>query len=350
MLNHGGVGRNFINMANQLITLGIDVDFFINSGKGDYYEQLDSKINVIVANKRTITSVKRFAAYISYESPDVVISARDAQNLYAYIAIKLSNNKIVKQIATIRTTPSVDYSNEPTAYKFILKNILRFIYPKIKKLYAVSNYSREDALVYYDLKPDNISTMYNPIVTEELINKANEHIKEELPRDFILSVGRLSKAKNYDILIEAMQYVDSCLYIIGEGELREDLEKKIKSLGLNNKVKLLGYKSNPYKYLKACSVFVSSSVWEGLPTVIVEALALGKTVVATDCPGGTSEVLGNGEYGYLYQGDFNDSRHFATLIKHSIDNKLSEGKLIDYSASFSVENITLKYLEAIKNE
>jgi len=118
-----------------------------------------------------------------------------------------------------------------------------------------------------------------------------------------LAVGRLTEQKAFDVLIRAFSYVrknhPAHLLILGEGEERPALESLIRQLGLEQDVNLMGFVQNPYPYIVHASLFVLPSKWEGLPTVLVEALYLGTPIIATDCPGGSREILKDGQFGRL---------------------------------------------------
>jgi len=119
----------------------------------------------------------------------------------------------------------------------------------------------------------------------------------------LLAVGRLQMQKDYPTLIRAFAQVRQSrrarLLILGEGKERLMLEALIKKLGLEEDVSLPGFVMNPYAYMARASLFVLSSRWEGLPTVLIEALCCGTPVVSTDCPSGPREILRDGQYGQL---------------------------------------------------
>jgi glycosyltransferase involved in cell wall biosynthesis len=116
-------------------------------------------------------------------------------------------------------------------------------------------------------------------------------------------VGRLTREKDFSTLIQAFSAVRKVfrcrLLILGEGRERTDLEQLVHDLNVDGDVSMPGFVNNPYKYMSHSSLFVLSSVWEGLPTVLIEALALGVPVVSTDCESGPREILKNGLLGTL---------------------------------------------------
>ena len=152
-----------------------------------------------------------------------------------------------------------------------------------------------------------VRVVYNPGITPELEEKASsplEHpwfTKGQPP--VLLSVGRLAPQKDFATLLHAFAKVrkfrTARLMILGEGELRPQLESTIDELGLQNDVSMPGFVENPYAYMKRAAAFAMSSRHEGLPTVMVEALYCGLPVVSTDCPHGPHEILQGGRYGAL---------------------------------------------------
>jgi glycosyltransferase involved in cell wall biosynthesis len=159
-----------------------------------------------------------------------------------------------------------------------------------------------DALV--GLAPEcaaTITTIHNPTVTPALYERAAAApagVPDAPPLErTILAAGRLVPAKGFDVLVDAFariasQQPDAHLLILGDGPLRDDVRRRAETRGVAARVHLPGAIENPYPFMARCRVFASSSVWEGLPTVLVEAGALGCRIVATDCPSGPREILG----------------------------------------------------------
>jgi glycosyltransferase involved in cell wall biosynthesis len=144
-------------------------------------------------------------------------------------------------------------------------------------------------------------------VTEDLCELSKESIEhpwfDNSAVPVVLAAGRLSKAKDYPTILEAVSLIlkEKKVYfaILGEGEERKNLENIIQELGIKNNVVLLGFQKNPYKYMAKTTIFALSSVLEGFPTVLVEAMACGAPVVSTDCQAGPNEIIDNGKNGFL---------------------------------------------------
>lgn len=170
---------------------------------------------------------------------------------------------------------------------------------------AVSETVKEDYLGYVKLNHP-IKVIYNTLEVDDIREKgkAEPNIVFDDKQLNLISVGRLTEAKGFDRLIKVHASLrndgfSTCLYILGEGELRKPLESLAESLGVADSVHFLGFHANPYKYVSRADLFVCSSRREGFSTAVSEALLLGVPVVSTRCSG-AEELLGkNNEYGIV---------------------------------------------------
>jgi glycosyltransferase involved in cell wall biosynthesis len=163
----------------------------------------------------------------------------------------------------------------------------------------------------------------------------------------ILSAGRLVKEKDYETLIRAFAMVrkkrPARLAILGEGAERNSLLELTERLGIKEDVALLGFKTNPYVYMARATVFVLSSTVEGLPNVIVEAMAVGTPIVSTDCKSGPREILDDGKYGILVP--VGDADALAKAIEKQLDEPTDKELLLKRSEDFSLEKVIDQFLE-----
>jgi N-acetylgalactosamine-N,N'-diacetylbacillosaminyl-diphospho-undecaprenol 4-alpha-N-acetylgalactosaminyltransferase len=175
----------------------------------------------------------------------------------------------------------------------INKAIVRLTYRLADQVIAVSEGVKEELITKFGVREAKVRVIYNPIDTARICERASEAPSIKLPRPYILGMGRLVPNKNFRLLIESYYSsgIGENLVILGEGSERSELETLISKRGLGERVILPGYVQNPYSVVRAARLFVSSSNAEGFPNALIEAMALGCPVVATDCNAGPMEIL-----------------------------------------------------------
>jgi glycosyltransferase involved in cell wall biosynthesis len=200
---------------------------------------------------------------------------------------------------------------------------------------------------------DLVTTIYNPVVTDELLEKAREPLDhpwfvEDAP-PVILGVGRLEPQKDFETLIRAFHRVQSerepRLVILGKGSERAKLERLVQSLGMDNSVQMPGFVDNPFQYMARADVFALSSRFEGLPGVLIQAMATGCPVVSTDCPSGPREILEDGRWGALVPVE--DEEALAVAILGTIDSPHCLDELRERAQAFSASQAVDQYLDVL---
>jgi glycosyltransferase involved in cell wall biosynthesis len=153
---------------------------------------------------------------------------------------------------------------------------------------------KDDLIKTYSFPAMKAVVIPNPVDANQIRSLARARIDTSPGYLIFVACGRLDYQKGFDILIDAMALVNLkkvSLMIIGDGTLRQALEQKTNSLGLENKISFLGFKDNPYPYFKCADAFILSSRFEGMPNVVLESIVLGTPVIATPAPGGVVEFL-----------------------------------------------------------
>lgn len=350
-LDGGGAEKVMLNLANGFARRGIAVDLLLCQLEGPYVDQVDSKVCVINFKKRLLFSIVDLVAYLNTEKPDALVSAMEDTNIVAILARRFSGIK-TKIIATVHNT----ISNERKYLKGLKRKFVPFVvpilYPLADHVVAVSNGVKTDLenLSFSGLK---ISVIYNPVVTPDLEVKGSEIVDHpwfnKTDLNIILGVGRLELQKDFSTLIKAFSEIASNdnfrLAILGEGSQKEELKSLTKTLGIDKKVAFLGFQPNPYKYMCRASVFVLSSAWEGFGNVLVESMYFGTTVVSTNCESGPSEILNNGEFGYLVPVG-NAKRMSEAIIQAAYSNANKE-KLTARATYFSLDKALDDYFSLL---
>jgi glycosyltransferase involved in cell wall biosynthesis len=244
------------------------------------------------------------------ENPDVIYSAKISVNLIAVLANQLTGQPGCI-IPSQHNHLSVPLLNQPPFRKWKLRLMLfltRYAYHWVDRVVFVSKESLQDGCKYFRLPNDLATVIYNPIVDDTLFDmseKAVEHpwFAKERKEPIILAVGRLTKQKGFPYLLKAFYQVRNLLparlIVIGEGRDDLRLTNLAETLGIKDDMAFLGFQSNPYRFMARADLFVLSSLWEGLPTVLVEAMACRTPVVSTRCPAGPEEIIIDGINGLL---------------------------------------------------
>lgn len=216
------------------------------------------------------------------------------------------------------STPSVLYKDNSLKSK-ISKFLLRWLYPKADWIFPNSIGNLEDLKNNFGIDENKMSVLYNAVNIDEIKELSKEKISQDRP--FFLSIGRLDAGKNHELLINAYSKLKNCdkdLLILGDGVLRQNLQEQILNLGLQDRVKLLGFDNNPYKYLSKCYAFVFTSLFEGFSNALIEALVCEKLVITSDHKSGAKELIGENEWGVLV--GVNDLESTKNAMQKALDD------------------------------
>lgn len=349
----GGAERVMISLANSFVEKGYDIDFLFVHAEGPFLKEINKGINIVdLKSKRAIFSLFKLYFYLLKNKPDTIISALNYINLISIFSCFFFFSKKPKVIITEHGTLSAVTKDLKGTGK-IVPILMKFLYPYAAKIVCVSNGVADDLAKQLNLDRGKITTIYNPINFENINSKkdlplAHPWARENIP--IILGAGRLVDVKNFPLLINAFlkvrAKVNCRLVIIGEGEKRQDLEHLIASSPFSDDILLHGFTDNPYQWMKTAKVFVLSSNTEGLPTVLIEALACGAKVISTDCPYGPREILENGKIGALVP--INNVHLLQEKIEFFLENKnLVSFEEVDLYYKFDKKFVVEKYLNLL---
>ncbi len=342
-----------LTLAAAFADRGFSVDLVVvDASRGPLVNDVPETVRLIdLKKKRVIVSVLALARYLRREKPSALLSALKHANCCAVWANKLSGSG-TRIVVTEHNTLSLTAKNAKNWRGVILPLFMRFTYPHADSVVAVSNGVASDLSEVTNLPAKMIRTIYNPVVSKDLLRKSQVQLRhtwfDEGAPPVIMGIGRLTHQKDFPTLIRAFAELRKSrparLMILGEGEERAALEKLIEELDITDHVALPGFVANPYQYMRNASVFVLSSRWEGLPTVLIEALACGTPVVSTDCPSGPSEILEKGKWGRLVPVES------CKLLANAIDDTITKTNSKDTSVragDFSVSVIISDYLSEL---
>lgn len=300
----GGAERVAVNLIEGILPLGHEVEIVTVSAFGEYLAEIPPTIPVVnLKARRALTSFLSLIKYLRQSKPDLIISSLGHTNLVLLAARPFSGVR-----PKVIVTEHLALHDEPQDFvDRAFRTLARWMYPWSEAIVAVSAGVADSVAKGVGLPRDKVHVVYNPVLPKAFWEKAGHRVDHPWfapgAPPVLIGVGRLTAQKDFPNLLNALRIVrkqeDVRLMILGEGSDRADLEALAVSLGVADAVAMPGFVDNPYAYMAAASMFVLSSRREGLPTVLIEAVAAGTPVVSTDCPSGPFEILQGGKFGAL---------------------------------------------------
>lgn len=331
-LDGGGAERTVLNICSRLDRARFNATLVLAEKRGRYLHLLPPDIPVIELGVAHVSrGIPQLAQVLRRLDAEIVFSTLTHMNVATVLAALVAKvrSKIVVREANVY---SMAYAGSRGIKRMVLSCFIRYLYNSADKIVFLSRGVAEDfRKCFPSIDPTKYEVIYNPIAIDEICRLKQEPIDEPWWDDSapkVIVVGRLTRQKGHKHLLDAFQIVlqsvkDARLMILGTGEQRDALERYATQVGVAPNVTFLGFKDNPYKYMARSDVFVLPSLWEGFGHVIVEAMACGVPVVASDCPSGPAEIITSGHDGMLVPvGD-------PQAIAHSIISVLKDPRLGD---------------------
>jgi len=295
----GGVEKNFFLIVNYLSKKFSNVT--IITAHKSIRKKINKNINLITPNSNIWNTNSRYPKYFIcliyltlflLRNKFTLVFAFQA-NIYASLITKIFCKNIITRSNSSSEGWSKNYFKK-TLYKSFLK---------LSDQVIVNSFQFKNEL---DTKFGiNSYVIYNPLNKNEIIKKSKEKIKLDFFKGSfvkIITVGRLVDQKDHLTMLRAINLIKDKnikLLIIGNGKNKLKLKNYIKDNKLSSKVKIISFKKNPYKYIVLADIFLFSSIYEGLPNVLLEAQCLKKFIISTNCPTGPKEILLNGKFGEI---------------------------------------------------
>jgi len=308
------------------------------------YYDIPEDIEIIKLNSKFFGWLK-LGKIIKENNIDKVISFLGRSN-YTNIFAKKTGHKVC---ISERINPSPMHTFSVTGINGLINRYLvKKLYKKVDSIFTNSLGTMNSLNQDFGIDRNKIKVVYNPLDLGKIKNSCQDDLELEYKEIFknpvIINVGRLTKQKGQDDLIRSFKIIkkeipESKLVILGEGELKRKLKRLVKKLGLEENVFFLGWQKNPFKFISQSKVFVLSSLWEGLPNTLMEAMACGTPVVSTDCPSGPDEIIDNNENGILVP--LNDQKALMSAITRILKNP-AFAKEISQNAKKKVENFSVQ--------
>lgn len=350
-LHGGGAERLHVLLANHWVAQEIKIDFVLMRRRGDLLGLLHDDIRIIELGVDRIRQViLPFARYLRKTRPNIIIAAMWPLTSVSVLSWRLAG-KLGRLYLSDHTQLSISCVWELKIPLWHLQSVMRLTYPLASGLIAVSEGVKQDMCRLGGFSDSQVRVIYNPSATGITPQPEPESFRKKLWgagfSHHILTVGELKAQKDHATLIRAFALLpvslNAKLTILGEGELRAELQALVQQLGLQGRVSLPGFVIDTYAWYLTADLFVLSSRWEGFGNVIVEALECGLPVVSTDCPSGPVEILENGRIGRLVS--IEDPAALAASIAESLRNPVDRELLMGRARDFSVSSIADQYLD-----
>lgn len=349
----GGAERTFLILAKGFARRGWSVDLVVADPGGPLLGEVSPDVRLVALGAANVaSSIVPFARYLHRRRPHAVLTAMTHANLAAVAAVFISRIH-TRLVVTEHQHLSTLLAGSPTRRERLFPGLMRLFYSRAAEVVAVSRGVADDLARRARLPRSSIRVEKNPICVEEL-----RTLGKQLPRHawfddgeppVVLGVGRLTRQKDFGTLVRAFRRLrdgrEARLLLLGDGEDRPMLEELVTELDLLDDVQIVGFVPNPYPFYAAASLFVLSSLWEGLPTVLLEAMVFGLPIVSTDCRSGPAEILEGGRLGTLVPTA--DPAALARAMAAALEPGGGQARRTYNLAEYDVDRVVDRYLRLL---
>ncbi|HEY4077808.1 MAG TPA: glycosyltransferase [Rhizomicrobium sp.] len=353
-LRGGGAERACLRLARGMAACGRQVELILVRGEGAYLRDVSSDVRLTVLDKpRVSQAVGALAAHFRRTRPKAVLSALTHMNVATIVAARLSGVS-PRVVVSERNQISAKAREARGAWQRALYRAVPLIYRSADKVVAVSGGVADDLACFGHLPEGKIRVIHNPVFDPDIEAQAHAPLThpwfEPDGPPIVLAAGRLHRQKGFDVLLRAFAIaraqVDCRLVILGEGADRAALMEQAEQSGLGYDIDMPGFCDNPFPLMARAGAFVLSSRWEGFPNALVEAMALGAPVIATDCPSGPHEILMGGKIAPLVPVDDVEAlgRALIATLSQRPNTSVSQAR----AQSFNVATAAEQYLDALE--
>ena len=357
----GGAERVTLSLARELVASGYNIEIVIFKDNGKLLDEAkDIAPLFIIGSNRVAIILFLLTKYLINRTPKIIISALTLVNIVSILALKLSFRK--SKIILVEHSATYERSKleKKTLKSRLIPLFIKFTYPMADVVAGVSEGVLQSLLYNYKIKPKRKVVLYNPIDVEKIQNYSNRVIKtSQINRrgkegPLFLAAGRLEPVKDYSTLLKAFHDLlkshEAKLIILGEGSLEQELKDFTIELGIQEHVSFPGFVTDIYSYMCNSDIFVLTSVYEGMPTVLLEAMACGTPVISSNCPYGPNELIQDGVEGYLYP--VGDYEQLAKLMRILLNDKSKRSQMGEHAYNratvFSIERSMSAYKREIE--
>ena len=303
-LGYGGADRVTLNLLQGYDRQQFHCDLALMKAEGEFVSDLPSDVKLFNLNANSLWTMwiplKRILKSQSY---DVVYSTCGGASMPMMLAVLLSS---FKGQSVVSERNILFPPNKSRSKRLLMIWLKRILYKRANWVTAVSKGVKQECEEILRTNASKTIVVNNPIVNNSLLNQKNNKVGHAFFEKFehiVLAVGRFEWQKDYDTLLNAFELIHKKhsvgLFILGKGPLQSRYEQLVSEKNLVDYVCFAGFDKNPFQYMNKSSVFVLSSRHEGMPGVLIQAMASEVACISTDCPTGPNELIVSGENGFL---------------------------------------------------
>lgn len=348
-LHGGGAERAMLMFGRELIRRGFEVDLVVGLREGGLQDLVPDGVQVIsLGASRLSHGMMTLVRYLRRRRPAALYSTITNANVIAALAGRLSQTctrVIVRQSNVPLSEPKTTWRRRLAA------RMLPSTYRLTHGIIAVSEGVASELRVMGPQLSNRIRVIPTPVISDEVLRLGDETAPHPWLQDggvpVVLAAARLEPQKGLHTLLNAFAKLrlrrSARLVIIGEGDERASLEREVRALALEADVSLPGFQPNPYGFMSRANAFVLASEFEGLPNVLIQAMAFGTPVVATDCKSGPREILHDGRLGRLVP--VGDAEAIASALEAALDTPRQDATALLIRERYGAARAAGEYLE-----
>lgn len=358
-LHGGGAERAAVTLLAGLPQAAYDLTLYLFAREGPYLSHVPSHVQLVVGSPGRAGRLLALRRFIAREQPDIVVSFLSHFTVYAAVRSAGTHTRYVvsQQTPLSGFLQDADYHWRRPTHRRVFETVARAAYPGVDLIAATSAGVADDLVTNFGVRREQIAIVHNPVDVSAVESSAAEPLDRALQIDddvpTIVTAGRLADAKNLPLLVASLEVLATRLdfraWILGQGELEADFRRRLSAAGLDNRVTLLGFQSNPWKFMARATVFVLTSRYEGFGNVLIEAMACGLPVIAT-ASYGTREIVQHGDSGLLVEA------HEPEAVAAAIEKLLTEAPVRTRmrtaararAREFSVPTVVREFGEALQ--
>tara|TARA_B110000211_G_scaffold228633_1_gene285152 strand:- start:423 stop:1514 length:1092 start_codon:yes stop_codon:yes gene_type:complete len=351
-LKKGGAEKVFADLALSFDKKIFDILVIVFDGSESFFlKKIKKKVKVIDLNKKKVSfGIIKFVKIVNNFNPEYIFSTLGNLNI-AICLVRFFFKKNVKII--VRETNFLSKNINQNKFPIIWKILYKIFLKKSDNIIALSKSIKTDLIKNFKIQTKKIKVIYNPVNFKNISKLSKLKCKLDLTIDkkctIFLACGSLSYKKGFDILIDALKFVNSNNYkllILGSGPEEKNLKKQVKDLNLIGKVKFLKFLKNPYPVMQASDVIIISSRHEGCSNVMLEGLFLKKPIISVPCNGANVEILQNKKNCFISKNC--SSLSLSKIINDFLSKKKKKNETF-LEKKFETSNIIKQYQNLILN-